>query len=137
MNKLIFSAALMAVSTMAAAQDYKTPADLTDEQSNEMFSYVTEYNTCMMQGRLDPAIEGKSIQDAANLLMDKCETHLDDLKTFLTKNEIAEPLVEGMAKKMRSRAARHLMSGAMNNMAAQAQAAGNADKMQQEQEGAN
>lgn len=131
MNKYILSAALMAFSTVAAAQDYKTPADLTDEQSNQMFSLATEYNTCMMQGRLDPSMGGKSVQEAANNLMQKCESHLDEMKQFLTDNGIAEPLVEGMAKRMRSRAARHLMTDAMNNMAAQAQAAGNAEKMQQ------
>lgn len=134
MKKYIFSATLMAVSSLAVAQDYKTPADLTDEQSNQMFSIATEYNTCMMHGRLDPSMAGKSVQDAANNLMQKCESHLDDMKLFLTANEVAPPLVEGMAKKMRSRAARHLMTDAMNNMAAQAQAAGNAEKMKKQSE---
>jgi hypothetical protein len=132
MSKTVFSAAILAFSSMAMAQDYITPADLSVEQSNEMYSMITEYNSCMMNSRLQAHPEITSGQAAANQIMESCETHLDKLKLYLTENNVEPSLVEGMAKTMRSRAARKMMTQTMNNMAAQAQAAGNAEKMKQE-----
>lgn len=132
MSKTVFSVAILAFSSMAMAQDYITPADLNEEQSNEMYSIITQYNSCMMNSRLQAHPEISSGQDAANQIMQSCETHLDALKLHLTENKVEPGLVEGMAKTMRSRAARKMMTQTMNNMAAQAQAAGNAEKIQQE-----
>jgi len=132
MSKTVFSVAILAFSSMAMAQDYITPADLNEEQSNEMYSIITQYNSCMMNSRLQAHPDISSGQDAANQIMQSCETHLDALKLHLTENKVEPGLVEGMAKTMRSRAARKMMTQTMNNMAAQAQAAGNAEKIQQE-----
>lgn len=132
MNKLMIASMLLSASTAVAAENYITPADLSDDDSNAMYSYVMQYNQCMMQGRLNPEIEGKSGQDAANFIMQGCESKLDDLKDFLTAKNIEPGLVEGMSKSMRSRAARHLMTETMNNLAAQAQAYGNAEKVKAE-----
>lgn len=134
MRTLLFSAAIMAFSSAASAQDYITPADLSDEQSNEMYSILTQYNSCMMQSRLQAHPEVNSGKDIANQIMQSCETHLDTLKLHLTESNVEPTLIEGMAKTMRSRAARKMMTQTMNNLAAQAQAAGNAEKMQQEAE---
>jgi hypothetical protein len=130
MKTTLFTAALLAVSTMAVAKDYVTPADLSADASDKMYSILTHYNSCMMQSRLKPMEEVKSGQDLANKIMQGCETHLDSLKTHLNENNVEPTLVEGMAKKMRSRAARKLMTDTMNNLAAQANAASNAEKMQ-------
>lgn len=134
MNKFLFSAALLTASSMAMAQDYVTPADLSEQASDKMYSILTQYNSCMMQGRLEAYPEIESGQVAADQIMQNCETHLDNLKLHLTENNVEPALVEGMTKKMRSRAARQLMTKTMNNLAAQAQAAGNAEKMKQEAE---
>jgi hypothetical protein len=136
MRKTIFSAAILAFSSMAVAQDYITPADLEVEQSNKMYSIITQYNSCMMQSRLEAHPEANSGKDIANQIMQSCETHLDTLKLHLTENNVEQTLVEGMAKTMRSRAARKMMTQTMNNLAAQAQAAGNAEQMQQGTEAA-
>lgn len=132
MNKYLFSAALLTFSSVAGAEEYVTPADLSAEQSNQMYSILTDYNRCMMQGRLQPNAEAKSAQDAANQVMQACETHLDALKLHLSDNGVEQSLVEGMAKRMRSNAARKMMTQTMNNLAAQAQAMGNAEKLQTE-----
>lgn len=134
MRKTVFSAAILAFSSIVVAQDYITPADLNEEQSNQMYSLITQYNSCMMNSRLQAHPEITSGQAAANEIMQSCETHLDTLKVHLTENNVEPTLVEGMAKTMRSRAARKMMTQTMNNLAAQAQAAGNAEKMQQEDE---
>ena len=132
MKITLLTAALMAASTLAVAKDYVTPADLSADASDKMYSILTQYNSCMMQSRLKPMEEEiKSGQDLANKIMQGCETHLDALKTHLGDNNVEPTLVEGMAKKMRSRAARKLMTDTMNNLAAQANAAGNAEKMQE------
>jgi hypothetical protein len=130
MNKYVLTAAVLAFSSIAVAKDYVTPVDMPEDAYNEMYSIITEYNGCMMQGRLQPQPEAKSGQEAANLIMQSCEQHLTDLKQHLANNNVEPSLVEGMAKKMRSRAARQLMTETMNNLAAQAQAAGNAETMQ-------
>lgn len=131
MKSIVFTAALMTVSSLAVAKDYVTPADLSADASDKMYTILTQYNSCMMQSRLKPMEEVKSGQDLANKIMQGCETHLDELKVHLTDNDVEPALVEGMAKKMRSRAARKLMTDTMNNLAAQANAAGNAEKKQQ------
>jgi len=136
MNKILLSAAFFSFSSVAVAQEYVTPADLSAEQSDEMYSILTEYNGCMMQGRLQPKTDATSGQDMANALMQSCETHLDDLKLHLSENGVEPSLVEGMAKRMRSRAARKMMTQTMNNLAAQAQAMDNADKMPAPQQAA-
>ena len=61
-----------------------------------------------------------------------CENHLDELKTHLTSNGVESSLVEGMAKSMRSKAARQLMTKTMNNYAAQAAAMANAEKLKEQ-----
>jgi hypothetical protein len=132
MNKLIIASVMLSASATALAENYLTPADLSDDDTNAMYSHVMEYNRCMMLGRLNPEIEGKSGEEAANFIMQGCESHLDNLKAFLTAKNIEPGLVEGMNKKMRSRAARHLMTETMNNLAAQAQAYGNAEKVKAE-----
>jgi hypothetical protein len=131
MKSIVFTAALMTVSSLAVAKDYVTPADLSADASDKMYTILTQYNSCMMQSRLQPMEEVKSGQDLANKIMQGCETHLDELKVHLTDNDVEPALVEGMAKKMRSRAARKLMTDTMNNLAAQANAAGNAEKKQE------
>lgn len=136
MSKTIFSAALLAFSSVTLAQDYVTPADMSDEAYNQMYGFITEYNSCMMQSRLQAHPEVQSGEDAANQIMQNCETHLDELKLHLSENNVEPSLVEGMAKTMRSRAARKMMTQTMNNMAAQAQAAGNAESMKQDAAGA-
>lgn len=129
MNKILLSAAFLSFSTLAAAQEYVTPADFSAEESERMYSILTSYNSCMMQGRLQPKAGATSGQDMANDLMQSCETHLDDLKLHLSQSGVEPSLVEGMAKSMRSRAARKMMTQTMNNLAAQAQAMDNANKM--------
>jgi len=129
MNKILLSAFFLGFSSLAAAQEYVTPADLSAEQSEKMYSILTDYNSCMMQGRLQPKADATSGQDMANDLMQSCETHLDELKLHLADNGVEPSLVEGMAKRMRSRAARKMMTQTMNNLAAQAQAMDNANKM--------
>lgn len=136
MSKTIFSAALLVFSSVTLAQDYVTPADMSDEAYNQMYGFITEYNSCMMQSRLQAHPEVQSGEDAANKIMQNCETHLDELKLHLSENNVEPSLVEGMAKTMRSRAARKMMTQTMNNMAAQAQAAGNAEIMKQDADAA-
>jgi len=132
MNKYLLSAALLAFSSTVFAKDYVTPVDMPEQEYNKMYSIITEYNGCMMQGRLQPQAGAKSGQEAANMVMQSCEDHLTQLQEHLAQNNVEPSLIEGMAKKMRSRAARQLMTRTMNNLAAQAQAAGNAETMQQE-----
>ena len=136
MSKTIISAALLTASSLAFAQDYITPADLSQDASNEMYGYVTAYNSCMMQSRLEAHPDVQSGQDAGNQIMQACEGHLDELKLLLANNNVEPGLVEGMAKTMRSRAARKMMTQTMNNLAAQAQAAGNAQSMSEEAQSA-
>ncbi len=134
MNKFLLSAALLTASSMALAQDYVTPGDLSEQASDKMYSILTQYNSCMMQTRLQSLPEIESGQAAADQIMQNCETHLDALKAHLTDNQVEPALVEGMAKTMRTRAARQLMTKTMNNLAAQAQAASNAEKIKQDAE---
>jgi hypothetical protein len=133
MNKLILGGLLFSIATLASAENYVTPADLSEDASHKMYQILTEYNQCMMLGRMNPDVANKSGQEAANLIMQGCEDKLDTLKAHLTANHIEPSLVEGMSKKMRSRAARKLMTSEMNSLAAQAQAYGNAEKVSTEQ----
>jgi hypothetical protein len=107
----------------------RTPADIPEEAQNKMYQIIFDYNKCMMLGRLDANQSGQSVQQAANDIMSSCESHMDSLKTHLLDNKVNESLVIGMTKKMRSRAARKLMTQGMNQMAAQAAAVESAEKM--------
>ncbi|MFW5427487.1 MAG: hypothetical protein ACKE8G_04815 [Methylophagaceae bacterium] len=109
-----------------------TPADISEEAQNVMYQTIFDYNQCMMASRLTSTQDGQSVQQAANDIMSSCETHMDDLAAHLLSYNVNESLVIGMGKKMRSRAARKLMTGGMNQMAAQASAVENAEKMQAE-----
>jgi len=109
-----------------------TPADLSEEAQNTMYQIIFDYNKCMLASRLTATQNGQSVQQAANDIMSSCESHMDELARFLLSHNVNQPLVAGMTKKMRSRAARKLMMQGMNNMAAQAAAASNADKMETE-----
>jgi phage baseplate assembly protein gpV len=117
------------LSTNVMAEEYKTPSDMSEEAQTKMYDFTMSYNKCMMQSRLDASSGGQAVQKSANDILTKCETHLDQLKTHLINNDVFEPLAIGVTKKMRSRGARELMTKGMNQMAAQASAVANAEKM--------
>jgi hypothetical protein len=133
MNKYLIPAILLTTASAAYAADPVTPDEMTEDAQAKMYSIITDYNKCMMQNRLQPNIAGENPQQTAQNIMQSCEAHLDTLKAHLTENQIGTPLAEGMVKKMRSHAARHLMTATMNNLAAQAAAVQNAEKMKQEE----
>lgn len=131
-TKITAVIAALGLSTGALAEEnYRTPGDLSEDQLQEMSDLVTDYNKCMMQGRLENSREGRLVQENANKIMQSCESDLDKFGAFLAEHDINEQLAAGMQKKMRSRAARQLMTNRMNNLADQAQAAENAQKQQQ------
>lgn len=118
--------------TSAVDESLITPADISEEAQAEMYNFIMEYNQCMMKGRLEATTHPQQVQQAANDILMKCDEVLEQLKTHLLANNVNEALVIGMTNKMRSRGARNLMTKAMNNMAAQAVAAENAQKMGEE-----
>ena len=118
--------------TSAVDESLITPADISEEAQAEMYNFIMEYNQCMMKGRLESTTHPQQVQQAANDILMKCDEVLEQLKTHLLANNVNEALVIGMTNKMRSRGARNLMTKAMNNMAAQAVAAENAQKMGEE-----
>lgn len=132
MKKTVILTLLAALSSPVLAEDVVSPADMSPEAQHKMFEMVTDYNKCMMQNRLQMNQSGKDAQSSAQDILQSCENHLDELKVYLTDNHINHALAEGMAKKLRSRAARQLMNRTMNNLAAQAAAMENAEKMQQQ-----
>ncbi len=134
MKKFLISALLLSASSVVFAQEYVTPADMSDEAQTKMYSILTDYNKCMMQGHLKISHKAETPQQAAEEVMQSCESHLDELKSHLTSNGVEKGLVEGMAKSMRSKAARQLMTKTMNNYAAQAAAMANAEKLKQQSE---
>ncbi|MFW5451885.1 MAG: hypothetical protein ACKE9I_09815 [Methylophagaceae bacterium] len=109
-----------------------TPGDMPEEAQAVLYQTVFDYNQCMMTGRLNANQDGQHVQQAANDIMNSCETHIDSLKELLVANKVNDDLVIGMTKKMRSRAARKLMTQSMNAMQAQAMAVENADQMKAE-----
>lgn len=123
---------LLLVGNAVADEHMITPADMSDEAQSTMHEMSMNYNKCMMQSRLNANNSGQQVQQAANDILTKCETHLEQLKTHLISNHVNEPLAIGMTKKMRSRGARELMTKGMNNMAAQASAVVNAEKIKAE-----
>lgn len=132
MNKYLISALLLSTTAAVQAADPVTMADMSAEAQERMYSIITEYNSCMMKNRLqeDLVVLDDPRQTAENI-MNSCESHLETFRGHLADNQLEPALVDGMEKKMRSRAARHLMTMTMNNYAAQASALVNAEKMQQ------
>ncbi len=133
-KKLALFTALILSTSVMADESYKTPGDMSPDAQNKMYDFTMSYNKCMMQSRLDASSGGQGVQVSANDVLNKCETHLDELKAHLIDNGVFEPLAIGVTKKMRSRGARELMTKGMNQMAAQASAAANAEKMQPDSE---
>lgn len=132
MKKILVSALLLSASSLVFAQEYVTPADMPEEAQTKMYSLLTDYNKCMMQGHLTSNYKGDNPQAAAESILQSCETNLDELKQHLSSNNVEPSLVEGMAKSMRSKAARQLMTKTMNNYAAQASAMVNAEKIKEQ-----
>ncbi|HSG92120.1 MAG TPA: hypothetical protein VK999_00310 [Methylotenera sp.] len=126
----VSAALLFSLSAISFAEANKIPADMPEEAQIAMSGHLTDYNKCMMQSRLSTSKNGKDAQQHADDIMTGCETHLDDLGALLAEHEVDAALTEGMKKTMRSRAARQLMARTMNNLAAQAAASSNADKIE-------
>lgn len=133
MKTLLLPIALLMTSTVFAEENLTTPADLSEAEQNKIFEYHTEYNRCMMNARLEKSASGQNVKEQANKILLGCESHLDDLKDLLISNNVNEGLAVGMTKKMRSRAARQLMTKSMNQMAQQAAAVVKAEQMKAEQ----
>lgn len=133
MKQLLMLAALATSFTAIAEESMLTPADMPEEDQHQMYGHIMEYNKCMMHSRLSASTERKEVQKTADDILKACETHLDDLKALLSADGVNEALAMGMTKKLRSKAARDLMTKSMNNMAAQASAVINAEKIKAEQ----
>lgn len=129
MKKTLIILALTTSLSAVAEEAMITPYDMSDDAQHKMFEISMDYNKCMMQSRLDASAQQRQVQEAANEILNKCETHLDELNALLTENNVNHDLVIGMTKKLRSRGARELMTKSMNNMAAQASAVVNAEKI--------
>lgn len=150
MKKLVFAGSLLFVGVVACDRDSSqevtksdvaiesatiavenliTPADISEEAQATMYQTIFDYNQCMQTSRLVSIQQGNSAQQAANDIMSSCETHMDSLEAHLLANNVNQSLVIGMTKKMRSRAARKLMTQGMNQMAAQAMAVENAEQI--------
>ncbi len=110
-----------------------TPADIPQEAQVALYRTIFVYNQCMMTGRLNANQQGQHVQQAANEIMNLCEAHIESVELLLTENKVTEGLVVGMTKKLRSRAARKLMTQSMNAMQAQAMAVENVEQMKAEQ----
>jgi len=121
-----------AVEEVVTEQSLITPADISEEAQNVMYQTIFEYNQCMMLSSLNASQQIQQVQQTADDIMSSCETHMDSLEAHLLAHNVNESLVIGMTKKMRSRAARKLMTQGMNQMAAQAAASANAEQMQAE-----
>ncbi|MDT8370667.1 MAG: hypothetical protein RQ783_01590 [Gammaproteobacteria bacterium] len=133
MKKILMLVALTTSLSAVAEESLITPADMSDDAQHKMFEISMDYNKCMMQSRLDASAQQRQVQEAANEILNKCETHLDELNELLTANNVNHDLVVGITKKLRSRGARELMTKSMNNMAAQASAVINAEKIKAEE----
>ncbi|MDO8826564.1 hypothetical protein [Methylophaga sp.] len=119
-------------SAVMAEESMLTPGDMPQEAINEMTNNITAYNKCMMESRLNANKSGQDATQNADDILQSCEPKLDELKQLLTDNNVNPGLTEGMARTLRSKAARQLMGQAMNNMAAQAAAMENMQKSQQQ-----
>lgn len=118
-------------SAVMAEESMLTPGEMPQEAINEMTNHITGYNKCMMESRLNANKSGKDATQNADDILQSCEPKLDELKQLLSDNNVNPGLTEGMARNLRSKAARQLMGQAMNNMAAQAAAMENMEKQKQ------
>jgi len=100
--------------------------DMSEEAKNQMNTIMMEYNKCMMQNRPEYHKQGVSAANVAEKTLFACDPHLDDLAVLLEENNVNEGLRVGMAKTVRIRAARKLMSMVMQSMAVQSMAVENA-----------
>ncbi len=129
----LVAGSLAVLSTFVMAEEsILAPGDMPDKAINEMTNHITAYNKCMMESRLNSSKTRKGVTQSADDILQSCEPKLDELKELLTANNVNPGLVEGMARTLRSKAARQLMGQAMNNMAAQAAAFENAEKNKQQ-----
>ena len=126
------AALLFSINTFAA-DDIVTPLDMPQKAQDKMYTMITDYNKCMMQGALKTDQQGGDPRAKADTILKSCEPKLDVLKTHLTKNHVTPGLVDGFIVKMRSRAARLLLTHTITNMAMQAAAAENAGKSNKQQ----
>lgn len=119
---LIAGAFAICSTSLMADELMVTPGDMPQEAINKMMENVANYNKCMMTSRFEASQSGMDVRHSAENILQYCEAGLDELKLLLTENDVNPALVEGMAKSLRSKAAKQLMNRAMSDMAAQAAA---------------
>jgi len=103
-----------------------TPADMSEEAQKEMYAKIIDYNKCMMKNRTEYHEPGVRPETVADKTLKACDARLDELKVVLATNNVNHDLSEGMAKTIRQRAARKLMSNIMTLMAGEASVVNNA-----------
>jgi hypothetical protein len=94
-----------------------TPADMPEEAQHEMYKAMMDYNKCMMQDKPEYHDDKTSLEAVAGKTLAECEPNLDTLKSVLEKNNVNAGLTEGMAKTVRQRTVRKLMSAVMQAQA--------------------
>lgn len=95
-----------------------TPADMPEDAQHEMYKAMMDYNKCMMQDKPEYHDDKTKIEDIAGKTLAECEPNLDALTAVLEKNNVNADLREGMAKTVRQRTVRKLMSAVMQAQAA-------------------
>lgn len=127
MNKVVLLLAGVALSgSVIAEENLITPSDMPEAAQTEMYGAITDYNKCMMKNRLEYHQQGITVAGVADKTLQACEPHLDTLDEVLATNNVNDGLRQTMVGKLRSKAARKLMSAVMQSMAGQASAAANA-----------
>ncbi len=111
-----------------------TPDDLSEEAQDMMYRMLFDYNKCMLTTRLEAAQQRQQIRESANAILALCEPYMESLKAHLLAHNVNKPLVIGLTKKSRSKAARQLMTQGMNPLAAQASVVINTENMEAEEE---
>lgn len=96
-----------------------TPADMSQEAQDEMYSVMMSYNKCMMQDKPEYHQPKMRAEDIAGQTLAGCEPNLDALRVVLETNNVNADLTEGMLKTVRQRSTRKLMSAVMQSQAAQ------------------
>ena len=98
-------------------QNLMSPADMPEAARTEMFNALIEYRKCMGTNKPEYHEENVRAEAMAEKTLLACDPHLDTLRTVLSTNNVNGALVEGMARKTRSKAARKLISSIMQAQA--------------------
>ena len=103
--------------TTAEDNNYRLPAEITDDEWAEIRNQTREYNSCLKQEMMQQVEVGNDARAVADKVLEICSTHLIELQQKMDADNIQPGFTERFIYNTKNKSSRQMLGGIMMLMA--------------------